>query len=70
MQEKAYAIGCAIVKQTKADSNTQLMACNYAITNFLYQPVYTIATEAGAKCETGKHKKYPNLCSAKEKYKL
>ncbi|XP_068141438.1 venom allergen-1-like [Drosophila tropicalis] len=65
-QEKNTHLGCAAVKFENS-MNWFLMACNYATTNWVGQPVYQQGTAASG-CNTGKNDNYTNLCKIAEKY--
>ncbi|XP_037723395.1 antigen 5 like allergen Cul n 1 [Drosophila subpulchrella] len=68
VNERNNRVGCAIARFT--DSNgvqATLLACNYAVTNVLNNPVYR-AGPAASECTTGRNSNYPNLCSPNEVY--
>lgn len=71
VRDKAFAVGCAIVKsisyKDRTNWNCYYVACNYATTNMIGNPVYEVGQMA-KKCRSGMNKKYPGLCSAKENY--
>ncbi|XP_030386693.1 scoloptoxin SSD976 [Scaptodrosophila lebanonensis] len=68
INERNNRIGCAILRYTDANnSQGTLLACNYAVTNVINNPVYRSGSPA-SECTTGRHSNYPNLCSSNESY--
>lgn len=63
-RDKAYAMGCAAI--SNKNGYCFFIACNYAITNWGYDPVYAFGP-VRSKCKT-KSRKYPGLCGDKEDY--
>ncbi|XP_075155553.1 antigen 5 like allergen Cul n 1-like [Haematobia irritans] len=68
--DRNIRVGCAASTYTPTGESFTafLMACNFAFTNKIGEPVYTDCTTPGEKCVTGKNPKYPNLCSISEEY--
>lgn len=62
---KASKVGCSLVQYIKYGTCNTYLVCNYALTNMLNEPIFTIG-KAGSKCQTGVSAKYPGLCSAGE----
>ncbi|KAI8120339.1 Venom allergen 3 [Lucilia cuprina] len=67
IQDKATHVGCAILRYNKNGYIQQLMTCNYAYTNVKRAPVYEQGPTA-SNCTSGTHKRFPSLCSLREKY--
>ncbi|XP_052856388.1 antigen 5 like allergen Cul n 1 isoform X2 [Drosophila gunungcola] len=68
VNERNNKVGCAIARFTDANNvQATLLACNYAVTNVLNNPVYR-AGSAATECSTGRNPNYPNLCSSNEVY--
>lgn len=68
VQAKAHRIGCSIVKYTDEDNWKQvLIGCNYNAGNLVDQKIFQFG-EPASLCKSGKNRKYPGLCSAKEDY--
>lgn len=71
IKDKAFAVGCAIVKSITYHDGTNWscyhIACNYATTNIANAPVYEIG-QMGCKCRTGMNHDYQGLCSSRENY--
>ncbi|KAH8276107.1 hypothetical protein KR044_002175, partial [Drosophila immigrans] len=66
-QELNVAVGCAVSNYVNERGfNTFLVACNYATTNFITNPVYRACSSAAAECTTGSNSQYPALCSSDE----
>ncbi|XP_073835066.1 antigen 5 like allergen Cul n 1-like [Musca autumnalis] len=72
MGERNIAVGCAAATYSTAGVSykTFLIACNYATTNMVNNPIYNGCTKPAAKCKVGKNSKYPNLCAVKEVYNV
>uniref|UniRef100_A0A1I8PPD0 SCP domain-containing protein n=1 Tax=Stomoxys calcitrans TaxID=35570 RepID=A0A1I8PPD0_STOCA len=66
-QERANAVGCAVMRHSSEDLRHVLLACNYSFANFYNVTIYRHGS-AASKCQTGVNTKYTNLCSAREKY--
>lgn len=60
------AIGCGATRYTKNGFNNFLIACNYAVGNFLGWPVYLTSNKSGSGCKTGTDSKFTSLCTDKE----
>lgn len=69
MQSKANRIGCSVVQFTKTGWKQPLIGCNYSAGNLRQKQMYTIG-EPASLCKTGRHSKYPGLCSMNENYLL
>ncbi|XP_032581966.1 antigen 5 like allergen Cul n 1 [Drosophila sechellia] len=68
VNERNNRVGCAIARFTDANNvQATLLACNYAVTNVVNNPVYRAGT-AASECTTGRNSNYPNLCSPNEVY--
>lgn len=68
IQSRANRIGCSMVKYiNQRDWRCVLITCNYAVGNIAPKSAYKIGAPA-SECKTGKHPKYPGLCSEKEDY--
>ncbi|XP_017116314.1 antigen 5 like allergen Cul n 1 [Drosophila elegans] len=63
INEKSYAVGCAIVNYEAEEYNRYNMACNYAYTNVIGHSVYSVCPEAGSECPKGLSSLYPPLCA-------
>ncbi|XP_061397349.1 antigen 5 like allergen Cul n 1-like [Musca vetustissima] len=72
MGERNIAVGCAASTYSTpgVSYKTFLIACNYATTNMINNPIYNGCAKPAAKCTTGKNAKFPNLCSLKEVYNV
>ncbi|XP_013097886.1 antigen 5 like allergen Cul n 1 [Stomoxys calcitrans] len=68
--DRNFRLGCAASTYSMAGETYMafLMACNFAFTNKIGEPIYTDCTTPAEKCTTGKNPKYPNLCSISEEY--
>jgi hypothetical protein len=64
-QDHANRIGCAAQVFPVDMGLKRLIVCNYSYTNIQDTPVY-VAGPTCSNCKTGKHSKYPNLCSENE----
>lgn len=68
VNERNNRVGCAIARFTDANNvQATLLACNYAVTNVINNPVYRAGAAAG-ECTTGRNPSYPNLCGVNEAY--
>ncbi|XP_020805533.1 venom allergen 5 [Drosophila serrata] len=68
VNERNNRVGCAIARFTDANNvQATLLACNYAVTNVINNPVYRAGAAAG-ECTTGRNPAYANLCAANEPY--
>lgn len=65
IQGKNVAVGCGIVRFTRGGMKTELIACNYAVSNLINKKVYKEGPPA-SECTTGVNEQYPGLCSEKE----
>ena len=63
--QKVNRVGCALVKHQEGIFKYLYLVCNYSYTNVIEEAVYA-AGKTCSKCETGCHKVYKGLCSAKE----
>ncbi|XP_055912972.1 antigen 5 like allergen Cul n 1-like [Eupeodes corollae] len=54
-------LGCAAIEFPSDGMNSLTLACNYAATNLIGMPMYTIGPPA-SKCLSGTSKEYPCLC--------
>ncbi len=63
--DRATQIGCAIAKFTSGVFKSNLMACNYALTNMIGEKVYE-SGPSSAECSTGKNPVFSALCSERE----
>lgn len=68
MADRNIRLGCAASTYSQQPYQAYLVACNYATTNMINFPIYKSCNKAGTSCTTGTNPKYPNLCSASEKY--
>ncbi|KAH8287311.1 hypothetical protein KR054_005669, partial [Drosophila jambulina] len=68
-QEKNTHCGCAASYYVKDGWSWFLMACNYATTNWIGQPVYQAGTKASG-CKKGANANYPGLCKPTEVYNV
>ncbi|XP_075157843.1 antigen 5 like allergen Cul n 1-like [Haematobia irritans] len=68
--ERNIRVGCAASTYTDNGFKQFLFACNYATTNMERRPVYTSCRRPAAKCRRGRNRRYRNLCSIKESYKV
>ncbi|EDW82253.1 uncharacterized protein Dwil_GK25699 [Drosophila willistoni] len=69
VNERNNRVGCAIVRYTDANNGQgTLLACNYAVTNVINNPVYRAGSPPASECSTGRNPTYPNLCSENESY--
>lgn len=68
-QQANIAVGCAAAKFVKGDWNIFLLACNYATTNWVGEPVYVRGPTA-AGCNTGTNVNYAGLCKVAEVYNV
>ncbi|TMW44096.1 hypothetical protein DOY81_010824, partial [Sarcophaga bullata] len=70
MADRNIRVGCAAVNYKNDGERylSYLVACNYATTNMYDLPIYKSCSRAATSCTTGTNPKYPNLCSASEKY--
>ncbi|KAH8276086.1 hypothetical protein KR018_006755, partial [Drosophila ironensis] len=66
-QEKNTHVGCAAAFYQSGVFNWFLMACNYATTNWVGQPVYQRGVKASG-CKKGANAKYKGLCKITEVY--
>ena len=66
IQGKNVAIGCGIARFTKGGMKTELIGCNYAVSNLLNKKVYKAGPPA-SECNSGVNDQYPGLCSEKER---
>lgn len=60
-------VGCAEVWYPGGGMGHVYFGCNYATLILIGEPVY-IDGPTGSKCQTGRDKKFPGLCSVNEKY--
>lgn len=60
--DEAGHVGCAISQYTSDGFKFNLVACNYAITNIVGNPVYASGSSASA-CGNGTNPKYQALCN-------
>ncbi|EDW00452.1 antigen 5 like allergen Cul n 1 [Drosophila grimshawi] len=68
VNERNNRIGCAVARYTSASgSSGTLLACNYAVTNMINNPVYRPGRSA-SQCRAGRNPRYTNLCAANEVY--
>lgn len=65
VSERNTAIGCGIIRYTSGGYFWSLIACNYASTNILQQPVYR-SGNATSLCTLGADLTYPGLCKTTE----
>ena len=68
VSDRAIQVGCAIARysnRTDVVWRGALMACNYAFTNMVGQPIY-ISGPTGSGCITGMNKDHQALCSVHE----
>ncbi|XP_061388298.1 antigen 5 like allergen Cul n 1-like [Musca vetustissima] len=65
-------VGCAAstYSVSNEDYNVFLMACNFAYTNVIGQPVYQDCPKSTLECNTGRNSKYPHLCSESEEFSV
>ncbi|XP_017017967.1 venom allergen-1-like [Drosophila kikkawai] len=68
-QEKNTHCGCAAAFYVKDGWSYYLMACNYATTNWIGQPVYQAGTKASG-CKKGANANYTGLCKLTEVYNV
>lgn len=68
-QEKNTHAGCAASFYSEGGWNYFLMACNYATTNWIGQPVYQAGTKASG-CRKGANTNYRGLCKPTEVYNV
>ncbi|XP_005191013.1 antigen 5 like allergen Cul n 1-like [Musca domestica] len=69
MADRNIRVGCAAATyKDSGDKQIFLVACNYATTNMVGNPIYANCSSPASKCENGKNSQYSNLCSASEKY--
>ncbi|XP_075155088.1 venom allergen-1-like [Haematobia irritans] len=68
--DRNVRVGCAATTYSVPGKpyKAYLVACNYATTNMIDQPIYASCPKVASGCKTGTNKNFPNLCSAKEKY--
>ncbi|XP_039960575.1 antigen 5 like allergen Cul n 1-like [Bactrocera neohumeralis] len=68
--DRNIRVGCAASTYMDPDESQYafLFACNYASTNLVGTPTYKSCTSAASLCETGRNRRYRNLCSPSEKY--
>ncbi|XP_034654394.1 antigen 5 like allergen Cul n 1 isoform X2 [Drosophila subobscura] len=68
VNERNSRVGCAIARFTDANNvQATLLACDYAVTNVLNNPVYRAGAPA-SECTSGRNPTYPNLCAVNENY--
>lgn len=61
--DTAFKIGCAVIK---TDGGCYWVTCNYAITNWIFDPVYAVGdTRSGCQTQSAT---YPGLCGPDEDY--
>ncbi|KAH8395610.1 hypothetical protein KR222_003311, partial [Zaprionus bogoriensis] len=65
--ERNVAVGCAASNYVSNGYITFLVACNYATSNFLEQPVFEACSEAASGCQSGTNSQYLALCTLDEK---
>lgn len=63
--DEAAQVGCAISQYTSDGFKFNLVACNYAVTNIVGNPVYVSGSSASA-CKNGTNPKYQALCNVSE----
>ncbi|XP_032308876.1 antigen 5 like allergen Cul n 1 [Drosophila ananassae] len=68
-QEKNTHCGCAAAFYYENGMNWFLMACNYATTNWVGEPVYQRGVKASG-CKKGTNVNYPGLCKVSEVYNV
>lgn len=66
-QQANTAVGCAVASYVSNSLNNFLLACNYATTNIVGEPVYRRGITA-AGCNTGTNINYSGLCKVAEVY--
>ncbi|XP_070132446.1 venom allergen-1-like [Drosophila bipectinata] len=66
-QEKNTHCGCAAAFYYQDGMNWFLMACNYATTNWVGEPVFQKGFKASG-CEMGANVNYTGLCKLAEVY--
>lgn len=66
-QQANTAVGCAVASYVSNSLNNFLLACNYATTNIVGEPVYRRGITA-AGCNTGTNVNYNGLCKVAEVY--
>lgn len=65
-QDRSSQVGCGLATYKSGGFYWNLLACNYARTNIMNQPVYVSSEVAGSECQSGKNPTYPALCGANE----
>lgn len=66
-QQANTAVGCAFASYVLKSQNKFLLACNYATTNIVGEPVYRRGLTA-VGCNTGTNSNYDGLCTVDEIY--
>ncbi|XP_002011748.4 antigen 5 like allergen Cul n 1 [Drosophila mojavensis] len=68
VNERNNRVGCAVARFTDANGlENTLLACNYAVTNVLNNPIYRAGPPA-SECIRGRNPNYTNLCAESEEY--
>ncbi|KAH8409154.1 hypothetical protein KR009_009333 [Drosophila setifemur] len=68
VNERNNRVGCAIARFTDSGNvQATLLACNYAVTNVINNPIYRAGSPA-SECTSGRNPTYANLCAANEAY--
>ncbi|XP_043660782.1 antigen 5 like allergen Cul n 1 isoform X2 [Drosophila teissieri] len=64
VNERSSAVGCGLVSYKRTQFKQYYLACNYAYTNVVGEPVYGECAKAGSGCPKGIDPIYAPLCVA------